>query len=234
MKKGIVIALGISVLAFTSAATVGAQSSSNKTVLTFSQPVEIPGRVLPAGTYTFKLADSMTDRHIVQIFNADASQIIATLMAIPNVRLTPTDKTVISFNETPAGTPEAIRAWFYPGNTVGQEFVYPKPRAAQLARAAKIVVPAVAVDMTDADAMKNAPIVAITPDEQEIPVAAAIQTTTPAAAVARHTAPADARRLPQTAGMVPTLAVLAFASICAALGLMLYSQRTKVVPARVR
>jgi hypothetical protein len=235
IKKAIVIALGVSVLAFTSAATVSAQSASNRTVITFSQPVEIPGRVLPAGTYTFKLADSMTDRHIVQIFNADASNILATLLAIPNYRLTPTDKTVISFNETPVGTPEAIRAWFYPGNTVGQEFVYPKARAAQLAKATKIAVPAVAVDVTDADAMKDAPIMAVTPDEQEVPVAAAIQTTPPAAAVvARSTVAAEGRRLPQTASLIPILAVLAFASICAALGLLIYSQRIKVVRARVR
>lgn len=71
----------------------------------------------------------------MQIFNADASKMIATVMAIPNYRLTATDKTVISFGETPMGTPEPIRAWFYPGNIVGQEFVYPKPRAAQLAKA---------------------------------------------------------------------------------------------------
>lgn len=229
------VAAGVSLLAF-ALVTIGAQPANKKTMITLSQPVEIPGRVLPAGTYTFQLADSMTDRHIVQIFNADASKMIATVMAIPNYRLTPTDKTVISFGETPMGTPEPIRAWFYPGNIVGQEFVYPKARAAQLAKATKITVPAVTVDMTDADAMKSASIVAITPDEQELPVTAAIQTTspTPATVVARDTVAAAGRRLPQTASLIPIVAILAFASICGALLLLLYSQRTKVRPVRIR
>ena len=79
----------------------------------------------------------MTDRHIVQIFTADESQVLATLMAIPDYRLTSTDQTVIKFGEVERGAPEAIRAWFYPGNTVGQEFVYPKSRAMELATIAK-------------------------------------------------------------------------------------------------
>jgi hypothetical protein len=119
-----------------------AQTRDNKTTLTFSQPVEIPGHVLPAGTYVFRLADSLSDRHIVQVFNADGSRIIATVLAINNYRLTATNKTVISFNEVPRGSPEAIRAWFYPGNNFGQEFVYPKRRAVELAVASKAIVPA--------------------------------------------------------------------------------------------
>jgi len=136
------IALALSLLWFVPASSARADQANDKTVLTFSQPVEIAGRVLPAGTYTFKLADSLSDRHIVQIFNADESQIIATVLAIPDYRLTPTDETIIRFSEVPAGSPEAIRGWFYPGNTVGHAFVYPKTRAMQLAKASKVVVPA--------------------------------------------------------------------------------------------
>jgi hypothetical protein len=135
-----------------------------KMVLTFNQPVEIPGRVLPAGTYTFKLADAMSDRHIVQIFNADGSRIIAAVIAIRDYRLTPTDQTIIKFNEVPGGSPKAIRAWFYPGNTTGQEFVYPKARAAELARASKAVVTALSVDVASVDELRTAPIVAVTPE----------------------------------------------------------------------
>src|SRR5581483_5978816 len=148
---------------------------NKKTILTFSQPVEIPGHVLPAGTYTFQLADSSADRHIVRVFNADGSKILATVMTIPDYRLKATDETVIKFGEVPRGAPEAIRAWFYPGNTVGQEFVYPKARATELAKVTKTVVPAVMSDVADdVAALKSAPIVAITPDEQEMPVATAI------------------------------------------------------------
>ena len=102
--------LALSLLGFVSASSVLAARQDDKTVLTFSQPVEIPGHVLPAGTYTFKLVDSMSDRHIVQVFNADGSEIIATVMAIPDYRLTPTDETVIKFSEVPAGFPGSASA----------------------------------------------------------------------------------------------------------------------------
>src|SRR5215208_4289415 len=114
---------------------------NRKTVVTFSGPVEIPGvhlkgwGVLPAGTYVFKILDSMSDRHIVQIFNKDETTIYATILAIPNYRLKATDKTVITFRERPAGEPEALRAWFYPGKNWGEEFVYPKSKAIALAKA---------------------------------------------------------------------------------------------------
>ena len=85
--------------------------------------------MLPAGTYVFKLLNSSSNRHIVQIFNKDQTKIYATILAIPNYRLQPKDKTVITFNESVKGAPQAIRAWFYPGANWGEEFVYPKAKA---------------------------------------------------------------------------------------------------------
>jgi len=90
MMKTVTVALAITVIGLASAASARADEFNKQTVLTFSQPVEIPGQVLPAGTYLFKLADTMSDRHIVQIFSADGSRIIATVMAIPDYRLTTT------------------------------------------------------------------------------------------------------------------------------------------------
>ncbi|MBK6797387.1 MAG: hypothetical protein IPG76_11540 [Acidobacteria bacterium] len=108
---------------------------NKKTVITFNQPVEIPGNiVLPAGTYVFELVDSMSDRHIVRISNKDRSHVYATILAIPNWRLVTKDKTVMNFGERSVGSPEAIRSWFYPGAQSGEEFVYPKRRAMELAR----------------------------------------------------------------------------------------------------
>jgi len=109
------------------------------TYFTFSAPVEIPGfhgpMVIPAGTYTFKLLDSLSDRDIVQIFNKDQTHLYATVIAIPDYRMKPTGKTVLTFEERVTGSPEAIRAWFYPGNNFGDQFVYPKTRAVELAKA---------------------------------------------------------------------------------------------------
>ena len=119
---------------------------NRKTVMTFSGPVEIPGvhltgwGILPAGTYVFKILDSHSDRHIVQIFNKDETAIYDTILAIPNYRLKATDTTVITFSERPAGEPEALRAWFYPGRNWGEEFVYPKARAMEIAKATNMPV----------------------------------------------------------------------------------------------
>src|SRR5579872_7440038 len=133
--------LGIGLLSGAFLPTAKADDWNRKTVITFSGPVEIPGvhmkgfGVLPAGTYVFKVMDSQSDRHVVQIFSQDEKTIYATILAIPNYRLKSTDKTVMTFRERPAGEPEALRAWFYPGRNWGEEFVYPKAKALVLAKA---------------------------------------------------------------------------------------------------
>jgi hypothetical protein len=112
------------------------------TIFTFNQPVEIPGgKVLPAGTYAFRLLDSPGDRNIVQIFDKDQMRLYATVMAIPDYRPNPSDKPIITFSETKAGGPVAIKEWFYPGDQYGQEFVYPKNRAVEIAQQANQPVP---------------------------------------------------------------------------------------------
>jgi len=95
-----------------------------KTIVTFGDDVQIPGQVLPAGTYVFKLADSIADRHIVQIWNADENQLFATVMTIPNTRFETPERSIFEFDERPSGSPPALKVWFYPGNSAGEEFVY--------------------------------------------------------------------------------------------------------------
>ena len=230
-KKMMWLGLAASLLGLVTASSVRGDDRDKKTVITFSQPVEIPGSVLPAGTYTFMLADAMSDRHIVQVFNADGSKLLATFMTIADYRLTATDQTVIKFREVPAGAPEAIRAWFYPGNTIGEEFVYPKPRAVQLAMAAGAVVPATIIEKFDFDVLKTAPIVAITPEAKEVPVAAAIQTTPLDADAGRSpsttgTTGVKRAHLPKTAGSLPLLLLFSLGAIAVAFGLMFVRRRS--------
>jgi len=116
----------VALVTFLAAPCARADAWDKETIVTFSNPVEVPGQVLLPGTYVFKLADSQSDRGIVQIFSEDHSRLLATILAIPDYRPTPTEKTVISFEERPSGTPEAVRSWFYPGDNYGVEFVYPK------------------------------------------------------------------------------------------------------------
>src|SRR5580765_6465838 len=143
----------IALLGATFSPSAKADAWNRKTVITFSGPVEIPGvhltgwGVLLAGTYVFKILDSQSDRHIVQIFSKDELTVYATILAIPNYRLKATDKTVMTFRERPAGQPEALRAWFYPGRNWGEEFVYPKAKAIEIAKATNTPVLFAAVDI---------------------------------------------------------------------------------------
>jgi hypothetical protein len=224
MKKALWIGIALSVFACLPAPSARADEWNKETKITFSQPVDVAGHVLVAGTYLFKMADA-NDRHIVQIFSADGKKVIATVMTIPDYRLKATDKTVINFREVPAGSPEAVRAWFYPGRTIGEEFIYPKQRAHELARVAKVVVPA-HEEVADVKALVTAPIVAVTPEEKEVPVAVAIQTTpAPAAAVAR----AEPAQLPHTASSLPLFITFGFSSLLIAFGLMAYGRRSAPV-----
>src|ERR1700685_2510651 len=105
-----------------------ADDFDQKTVFTFSGPVEIPGQVLSAGTYVFKLADSSSDRNIVQVFNRDETHLYGTFLAIPDYRIKPAGETIITFEERPAGSPEAVKACVYPGENYCRGVLYPKPK----------------------------------------------------------------------------------------------------------
>jgi LPXTG-motif cell wall-anchored protein len=170
-----------------------------KTVMTFSGPVEIPGvhlkgySVLPAGTYVFKILDSQSNRHIVQIFDKDETKVYATILAIPNYRLKATDKTVITFSERPAGQPEALRAWFYPGRNWGEEFVYPKAKALEIAKTTNQVVlftpddieqeveePIHSATEPRVVELKKAPVMAIKPTGEQVELAQVVTPPPPA------------------------------------------------------
>jgi hypothetical protein len=201
---------------------------NRKTVITLSGPVEIPGvhlkgwGVLPAGTYVFKIVDSQSDRHIVQIFSEDEKTVYATILAIPNYRLKATDKTVITFRERPAGEPEALRAWFYPGRNWGEEFVYPKAVAIAIAQSTKTAVlytPAeIPVEVSEpirpaADEpvvaqLKQAPVMAIQPTGEEVQLA---QVVTPPPAEEQLVA--SSAVLPHTASPLPLIALLGFLAL---------------------
>ena len=132
-----------------------APDTNNMTTVTFSAPVSLPGVTLPAGSYLFKLADSQVNRNIVQVFDKDRSKIFATILAIPAERNEPADETVITFNESPANMPPAIRYWYYPGEKRGQEFAYPKKQAVEIANAAHTSVLSVDMDENNPDSMKT-------------------------------------------------------------------------------
>jgi len=221
--------------------TAKADEWNRKTVITFSGPVEIPGvhlqgyAVLPAGTYVFKILDSKSDRHIVQIFSQDEKTVYATILAIPNYRLKATDKTVMTFRERPAGEPEALRAWFYPGREWGEEFVYPKARAVALAKETNTpvlfmpaeIAPEVAVAIvTPAEpvvvALAAAPVMAIRPSGDEIQLTEVV-TAPPAAVIVARAAPVET--LPATGSSMPLVGLLGALALAGALTLSIVQKR---------
>lgn len=137
-----ILGLAITGILVTGMVSVGSADTWNKkTVVTFSESVELPGQVVvPAGKYVFKLADSQANRHIVQVMSEAEDKVHATILAIPTERQEPADKTVLTFYETPKDQPMFIHKWYYPGNTIGQEFAYPKDRASYIAKTANTKV----------------------------------------------------------------------------------------------
>lgn len=214
-----------------------ADEQNKTTTVTFSGPVEIPPvyitgmRVLPAGTYVFRLLNSSSNRHIVQIFNQDQTKIYATILAIPSYRLSSKDKTVITFNEGSRGKPEAIRAWFYPGANWGEEFVYPRTKAVELAKVTNSSVLALQADVKEevakpeepevAAALRQMPVVGVKSTGQVVELAQVVQTPPPAnvaaqpspASVAAAPAQLAENKLPETASSVPLIALFSLLAL---------------------
>lgn len=229
LRRIAVSAVGFGVASMMFAGAVQAQSLTKKTTLTFSQPIEIPGvgaQVLPAGTYVFKLLDSKTDRHIVQIFSKDQKHIFATILAVPNYRLKATDHTTITFAERGAGSPPALRAWFKGGDNWGQEFVYPKARALEIAKATNQPVLFVPTELAteistpvaaevEPPALMQAPIMALKPTGEEVAMSEYVE----APPVAMAAAAPEATGLPKTADNLSLIGLVGLLSICSGLAL---------------
>jgi hypothetical protein len=212
MTRFVVAMASVGLLGVALSSSARADEWNKKTVMTVNEPIQVPNKVLPAGTYVIKLLNSQSDRHIVQIFNADETQLQTTILAIPNYRLQPTGKTVFSFWETPPGQPKALRAWFYPGDNFGQEFAYPKSAAVQIAAVSHQQVPTTeAVQQTE---LPQAEITQTQPEPQQV-----AQNTPPPAPqeVAQAPAPEPVapapQELPKTASPYPLIGLAGIFSL---------------------
>jgi hypothetical protein len=224
-----------------------ADEYNRKTVISISQPLEVPGVVLQPGTYVMKLFNSSSDRHIVQIMNENQDQQLALTFAVAAERIRPTGKTVLTMYEGSQGAPPALRTWFYPGDTVGQEFLYPHRQAVSITERTKHAVPEVDTSQSTStavissevtqtsDAQSNAtpaePVLIARAEPAPAPVAApepepiaAPEPQQPAAEPQSPpaTAPAPSvasETLPQTAGYGPLAALIGGLSLALAFGI---------------
>jgi hypothetical protein len=212
--------LGLGAVAF----RAQADAWDKKTVLTVNQPIQVQDTYLEPGTYVFKLLDSSSDRHIVQIFNRDQNHLITTILAINNYQLEPSGDSVFTFYETPPGTAPALHACFYPGDNFGQEFRYPKQLRqleAKVTTTTSRPAEEAAVTKTEtetAPAPQPAPapqVVSESPKQEEQTVIA--QNTPPPAPQAepvQETPKQDEpRQLPQTATQFPLVGLLGLISL---------------------
>jgi hypothetical protein len=225
--KALGIGICFIVLCSLVAPKVKADAWDRKTVVTFTEPVEVPGvgaQVLPPGTYVFKVLNAASDRHTIQIFNQDETQVLTTILAIPNYRIKPSDKTVITFEERPEGEPQALKAWFYPGREVGEQFVYARPRAVELAKETNEDVLSTPV-ATDTASMETAPVEAVNPSGDTVassqvvegPPPTEMAQATPPPSPAQE--PAPAAPLPKTASDLPLIGLIGLLTLGGGIGL---------------
>ena len=244
MKRFMAVATAFCLMFIASLATppANAQNGDRKTVVTFSEPVEIPGgTVLPAGTYFFKLLNQDSGRWVVQIFDKNQTHTYATLITVQDFRYHPTDKPVMTFAERPEGAPPAIKEWFFPGEQFGRQFVYSKNRALQLAKqvnepvlsmtgdtAASITAPdQTATDAQTAEFVKI-PVTAYAATGEEVAPATVVQTQAETPTPAPVTAPAATTDLPlpKTASSDPAIGLIGLVAMIAAIGLAAHRRRS--------
>jgi hypothetical protein len=227
--KSLAIVFGVGL--FLLPTSTRADEWNKETKITFSGPVQVAKTQLPAGTYVFKLADT-PDRHVVQIFNADQTQVFATILAIPDYRVTPAGDTVVKFAETSDGTeasgtvPESgmpIKEWFYPGDNSGQEFpVVSHPEIAAV-QPEPVAAPTTSPEPhAESSPAPEPPLVEPpAPTAQAQPAAPMAPAETAQAAQTEPAAeqPAAPAQLPQTASQMPLLGLIGMISLAAAASL---------------
>ena len=207
------------------------------TILSFSEPVQLPGKTLPAGKYRFEMADVNSAAHVVRVLSEDGKTVIGTFHTIPSTqpqRDLRNQDSLVMFSERPAGQPQAAREWYYPGRSIGEEFVYPRAQALSLAKANNTSVAveeegklsrvepneeaassAASARQSAANQPSPAPAPAPAPARPNASVGTAGQAPAPTPAPA----PARPRTLPRTASQFYLIALMSALSFIAALGM---------------
>ena len=172
--KSLITSAGAAAMLLTLSATPALAQGGpmdSRTEFTFNQPVEMPGVTLPPGTYIFRFVDATTGRKVMQVQAKDASnKTYGMFLTINAQRPRPSDDAELRFLETPAGQPAAVKTWWYPGNTIGREFIYPKSQARRLAQRTNQTVLTTQAESVTNDQMQTADLAYVAPSGQETPL----------------------------------------------------------------
>lgn len=194
--------------------------AEKKSTLTVTERIEVPGAVLEPGTYIIKVAETQSNRNIVQITNTDENKIFATAIATPHANAERAPNTMFIYYNTAAGTPKALRTWFAPNDRFGQDLVYPKARATELAAMTHETVP----ETMEEPVVRTAVVAAPAP-VRPAPVAVTETRTTRTDTMVAE-APVRQRRLPKTASPYSVWLVVGLLSVAAAISLRSMPRRT--------
>jgi len=131
-----------------------ADDYDKKTIITITEPLEVPGIVLQPGKYVFKLLNSSSNRHIVEVMNERMDHLYALTFTAAARKIQPKGRTVLTFYEGKGNQPHAIRQWYWPGELDGQEFLYPHKQAERISAVAGVRVPEGAIPTTKESGQK--------------------------------------------------------------------------------
>lgn len=236
-KKVMVSACAAALLASTNVRPAMAQAPVDaRTEFTFNAPVELPGVTLPPGTYVFRFVDATTSRNVMQVqAKNDSNKTYGLFLTITAQRPKPSDAAELRFLETPAGKPAAVKTWWYPGNSIGREFIYPKEQARRLAMATNSTVLTTKAETVPAAEMPTADLTYVSPGGEESAVNEAVvdaaANTRPTSGSAKASASASLSRapvqqsttasnmtntrsrLPRTNSMLPLMALMGLSSL---------------------
>jgi pyruvate/2-oxoglutarate dehydrogenase complex dihydrolipoamide acyltransferase (E2) component len=224
IATGVLAAAGIGMIAGAFMPRAQADAWDKKTIVTVNEPIIAGNKVLDPGVYVWKLMDSPSDRHILQIFDKGEQHLETTVLTIPDYRVNPADHTEFAFYETPAGVPRAIHTWFYPGANTGEDLPYPKKLVAELASAAPAPVPMAAPEPAPAPAAQPEPQPEPQPAAPAPQPAPAPEPAQPQASSQPAPAPVQPAALPHTASFNPLIGLFGVMSLSLA-GLLTLSNK---------
>jgi hypothetical protein len=189
-----------------------ADDSAKQATVTIQSPEQVPGSVLPAGSYAFKQTGAQLGWTIVQIYSNDGSALVTTILAYPNPKVASNGQNVIVYPANGSGSIPAIEGIVFAGDSTVQQLAYPRTAADQIGTANHIRIPTTGTDdayphsLPDAASSWSAPVA----NNSDSDASMTAQNT---AMTPQNTAMTRQEKLPQTASPLPMIALIGLFSI---------------------